>query len=381
MTPIRIGEINSYGFAALGEFTRSYRRGIELTVEEINGRGGAAGRPIEVIFRDDRRDKAEAVRHATELLVDEKVDLLAGTFASDMALAVAGIASRHRKVFLAGEPRADALVWSAGSRYVFRIRTSQHMMASVLVERCIGRPERRWATISPAYPGQGTRMVDVFRRVLSARMPDVEWVGATHFPLGRIDARAAVDELSAANPEAIFAVVYGDDLAAFIRESHARGYFKGRLTVSPFAGDPEYIGSLASFPCENWITLGYPDDDERPGPAAFRAAYSRRFGEPPTLGSLIGCLLIQTAAAGLDRAGSADAEALIRALRGMSFESAIGPLAIRAGDHQSTMGAWVGRLSSADGRNRLGDWTFVDGAALLPSEAEGAAMRPSGAND
>ena len=44
MTPIRIGEINSYGFTALGKFTHSYRRGIELAVDEVNARGGAAGR-------------------------------------------------------------------------------------------------------------------------------------------------------------------------------------------------------------------------------------------------------------------------------------------------------------------------------------------------
>ncbi|MGE0803785.1 MAG: ABC transporter substrate-binding protein, partial [Lautropia sp.] len=110
MTPIRIGVINSYSFTALREFTQSYRHGIELAVDEVNARGGAAGRPLEMVFRDDARDRQEAARQATDLLVNEKVDLLAGTFASDMALTVAGIASAHRKVFLAGEPRADALV-------------------------------------------------------------------------------------------------------------------------------------------------------------------------------------------------------------------------------------------------------------------------------
>jgi branched-chain amino acid transport system substrate-binding protein len=379
--PIKIGEINSYGFAALGEFTRGYRRGIELAINIVNNSGGAAGRPLEVIFRDDRRDKEEAARQARDLLENEKVDLLAGTFASDIATIVGEIASAHRRIFVAGEPRGDALVWSAGSRYVFRIRTSQYTMASVLVDSVMGHDARRWATISPGYPGQGVRMADVFRRVLSDSMPDVQWVGAIHFPLGNIDPAAAVSELAALDPEALFAVVYGDDLAVFMHELNARKSSRKRLILSPFAGDPEYIGSLNIDVHDDWITLGYPaTEDLRPAPAAFATAYHRQYGEAPQFGSLIGYLVIQTIAAAINKAGSTDTEALIQALRGLSFDSAIGPMKIRAGDHQSTMGAWIGKLGFENGRNHLANWKFVDGSDFLPSEAESAAMRPVEAN-
>ena len=61
--PIRIGEINSYsGIGA--PFTGPYKLGAEMAVEEINARGGVLGRKLEVIFRDDKGQPAEAVKQA-----------------------------------------------------------------------------------------------------------------------------------------------------------------------------------------------------------------------------------------------------------------------------------------------------------------------------
>jgi branched-chain amino acid transport system substrate-binding protein len=61
--PIKIGDINSYsGIGA--PFTGPYRAGVEMAVEEINAKGGVLGRKIEVLFRDDKGQPAEAVKHA-----------------------------------------------------------------------------------------------------------------------------------------------------------------------------------------------------------------------------------------------------------------------------------------------------------------------------
>src|SRR5439155_860585 len=64
--PIRIGEINS--FSGIGApFTGPYRPAIEMAVEEGNARGGVLGRKVEVLFRDDKGQPAEAGQHAQEL--------------------------------------------------------------------------------------------------------------------------------------------------------------------------------------------------------------------------------------------------------------------------------------------------------------------------
>src|SRR5262249_12066297 len=77
--PIRIGEINS--FSGIGApFTGPYRQAVEMAVEDVNARGGVLGRKVEVLFRDDKGQPAEAVKHAQELVASEKVSLVSGTF-------------------------------------------------------------------------------------------------------------------------------------------------------------------------------------------------------------------------------------------------------------------------------------------------------------
>ena len=77
-TPIRIGEINSY--TAVPAFTLPYREGWELALSQVNAAGGALGRKLEVVSRDDAGRPQDAVRIAGELLNEDKVDLLAGGF-------------------------------------------------------------------------------------------------------------------------------------------------------------------------------------------------------------------------------------------------------------------------------------------------------------
>ena len=93
---IRIGEINSY--KAQPAFLEPYRKGWEMAVSEINEKGGVNGKKIEVISRDDNANPGDAVRVAEELVSKEKVDLIFGSFLSNIGLAQIGRASCRERV-------------------------------------------------------------------------------------------------------------------------------------------------------------------------------------------------------------------------------------------------------------------------------------------
>ncbi|MBL8652933.1 MAG: ABC transporter substrate-binding protein, partial [Alphaproteobacteria bacterium] len=147
--PIRIGEINSYSTQAA--FLGPYRNGWNLALDEANASGGIDGRRLETLFRDDAGKPEDAVRHAGELVAAEKVDLLAGGYLSNIGLAIAGYAKQNKKLYVASEPLTDAIVWSQGNRYTFRLRPSTYMQAAMLVEEAAKLPITRWATIAPNY--------------------------------------------------------------------------------------------------------------------------------------------------------------------------------------------------------------------------------------
>lgn len=373
--PIKIGEINSY--TALAAFTQPYKKGIELALEEINRAGGVLGRPLTVVFRDDGFKPADAARHAEELVTAEKVDLLAGTFSSGTGLAVADYATRQKILFVASEPLSDALVWDKGSRYVFRLRASTAMQAEMLAAEAAKLPATRWATVAPNYE-YGTAFVAAFKQALSTKRPDVQWVGEQWPAQGKLDAGATVEGVEAAKPQAIFNATFGPDLARFVKEGNSRDLFKGRAVVSALTGEPEYLDPLKDETPEGWIVTGYPwSQIDTEAHRAFRTAYEAKFNENPRLGSVVGYTTIQTIAAALKKAGSTETEKLIAAYQGLDFNSPFGPAKFRAGDHQSTMGAFVGKTALKDGRGIMTDWRYIDGASVLPSEEEGRRRRPA----
>src|SRR5258706_5870130 len=79
---IKIGELNSY--KVFPAFLEPYKKGWQLALDEINAAGGANGRKLEVISREDGGSTGDAVRVAEELLAREKVEILMGTFASNV---------------------------------------------------------------------------------------------------------------------------------------------------------------------------------------------------------------------------------------------------------------------------------------------------------
>jgi branched-chain amino acid transport system substrate-binding protein len=122
---LSIGEINSY--SALPSFTEPYRKGWQMAVDEVNLAGGIDGKKLVVVSKDDAGKPAEAVTAANELVSRDHVVMLAGGFFSNVGLALADFAKQKKLFYLAGEPLTDALVWSAGNRYTFRLRPSNYM--------------------------------------------------------------------------------------------------------------------------------------------------------------------------------------------------------------------------------------------------------------
>ena len=56
--------------------------------------------------------------------------------------------------------------------------------------------------------------------------------------------------------------------------------------------------------------------------------------------------------------------------------SPFGPVTFRAIDHQSTLGAYVGRTAVKDGKGTMVDWKYADGKNYQPDDAVVRTLRP-----
>ncbi len=371
--PLRIGELNSY--KTFPAFLEPYKKGWQLALEEVNAAGGVNGRPLEVVSREDGGTPGEAVRVAEELITRERVALLMGTFASHVGLAVSNLAARRNVVFVAAEPLTDKIVWENGNRYTFRLRPSTYMQVAMLVPEATRLKQRRWAMVYPNYE-YGQSAAASFRQLLGAAQPGVQFVAEQAPPLGRIDAGATVQALADARPDAIFSALFATDLQKFVREGNLRGLFRDTPVFNLLAGEPEYLDTLKDETPEGWWVTGYPwRQIDTPEHRAFLDAYRARWQDYPRLGSVVGYAALHSAASALKAAASTDSEKLIAALKGLRLSTPFGPIRYRAIDHQSTMGAYVGRLARRDGEGVMVDWRYADGADFLPPDAVVRALR------
>jgi branched-chain amino acid transport system substrate-binding protein len=370
---IKIGELNSY--KAQPAFLEPYKKGMELAVEEINAAGGVNGKKIELITRDDNANPGDAVRVAEELISREKIDVLAGTFLSNTGLAVTDFAKQKKFFFLAGEPLTDKIIWGSGNKYTFRLRPGTHMQAAMLVPEAVKLKKKRWAIVYPNYE-YGQSAVAAFKQLLKAAQPDVEFVTEQASPLGKLDAGSVVQALADAKPDAIFNVLFGADLSKFVREGNTRGLFQGREVVSVLTGEPEYLDPLRDEAPNGWIVTGYPwYGIQTPEHKAFFLAYHGKYKDYPRLGSVVGYTMIKSIAAGLKKAKSSETDKLVAAFKGLQLESPFGKITYRAQDHQSTMGAFVGKTKNEGGKGVMVDYVYLDGAKYLPSDAEVKKLR------
>jgi len=301
---IKVGELNSY--KVFPAFLEPYKKGWELALEEINARGGINGRRLEVVSRDDGGTPGDAVRVAEELISRERADVLMGTFASNVGLAVANLAQQRKIVFLAAEPLTDKIVWENGNAYTFRLRPSTYMQVAMLVPEAARLNKKRWAIVYPNYE-YGQSATESFKKLLKAAQPDVEFVAEQAPPLGKIDAGAVAQALADARPDAIFSSLFAADLQKFVREGNTRGLFANRAVFNLLGGEPEYLDPLKDETPEGWWVTGYPwQDIQTAGHKRFRDAYQKRWNDYPRQGSVVGYTALHAIAEGVRKAGSLD---------------------------------------------------------------------------
>ena len=294
--------------------------------------------------------------------------------------AVTEFAGKKQVFFLAAEPLTDKITWQNGNKYTFRLRATTYMQVAMLMPAATEAKKKRWALVYPNFE-YGQSAAENFKTLLKKAQPDVEFVTEQAPPLGKIDAGAVAQAIDDAKPDAIFNVLFGGDLAKFVREGNTRGVFKNRTVVSLLSGEPEYLDPLKDEAPVGWTVTGYPwDKIKTPAHQAFVAAYQKKFNDYPRLGSVVGYVTIKSIAAGIAKAKSTDTEKLVEAVKDLKVDSPFGPFVYRASDHQATMGAYVGKITLENGKGTMADFKYVDGTSVLPSDAEVKKLRPTETN-
>jgi branched-chain amino acid transport system substrate-binding protein len=238
----------------------------------------------------------------------------------------------------------------------------------MLAERAAKQKKIHWANVGPNYEWGHTNW-DAFKEGLKHYEPDAQFVAEQWPKVNNLNAGEVVQSLLEANPDAIYTSLFGNDLAEFIREGTKRHLFDNRLVVSLSAGMIQIQDLMKNELPEGWLVLAYPFPEiNTPEMKKFVTSYEARYHEAPDFPSVYGYVWVYFLKDLITAAGSVDPDLLKQKLPGFSFKSILGPLTIRAIDHQSTMGAWIGTTALRQGKPTVIDWTYVAPEPYFPTD-------------
>jgi branched-chain amino acid transport system substrate-binding protein len=325
-------------------------KGAQMYVSEVNAKGGVLGRKLELIARDTKGNADEAVRVSRELILRENVDFLVGTLTSAEGPAVSVVAKENKIVFIAAIPKTDQLTAPDKLHpYVFRVAATTTTEGRSAAEVVAKWPVTRVATISPDY-AYGQDVTKAFVEHVKKLKPSIEIVDQQWPKLGEADYTPFINAQMAKKPEAVFSSLWGGHFVTFAKQAKPLGYFdaiKYNFMGVGEAGSPESTKAMGKdYPVGIWGN-SYDAFYWDAGPAAHKD-YTARLAkflndQQPSSWPIQGYIGMQFLVEAINKAKSTDSDKVSAALRGLTANTPVGPMTIRANDHNATRGQIYGR--------------------------------------
>ncbi len=338
--PIKIGyqAVLSGTLAGYGEF---HKMGVQMALEEINGKGGIAGVPVEVDIRDSTTKPEEAIKNCRYFADSWGADFLAGIDSSGQALAVAPIMQQLDKVLVvthaATEKLTEDWVFKKGVRQIFRICTPTYQDGNAAAFVAKDLPATKWATISPKYE-YGFTCWKMFQETLGKLKPGTTFETESFAPFGTTDFRSHINTILDAKPDGLYSTEWAGELITFVKQAREAGLFeKVKHVMFPVGAAMDVLeGTGKDMPDGVWISgryfFLYPDDKTN---NEWVARFHKRWNHYPAYVSETGYSSLYALKAAVEKAGSKDTKAVIQALEGMEMDSPAGHRVFRKEDHQA----------------------------------------------
>jgi branched-chain amino acid transport system substrate-binding protein len=339
---IKVGIVDTFTGPATA-YTMDVLDGFKLAIEKFNAKGGVLGRKIEYFTRDEKFKPDIGLAMAKELVLKERVNVLMGTINSGTALAVSDFAKKEKIPFFVTYAKSEKIIGEAGHRYVFNMNENTEMAGRAAAVALAKKPFVKYWIAGDDYE-YGHAIADAVFKNLQKLNPKVQKIGESWWKVGEADFTPYITQIMGAKPDFLIVATGGSGMVNFQKAAKATGlsqkipfyqHTANELgTLMPQGKDaPEGVYGTANY------LFYFPDT---PANKAFADEFMKVYKRYPKASALVGYMTGQFIAEGFKKAGKVDTEALIKALEGMRLDSPVGPLAIRACDHQLELPTYFG---------------------------------------
>jgi branched-chain amino acid transport system substrate-binding protein len=342
---VKIGVIAAYS-GQFADTANQIDNGIKLYMKQHGDK--VAGKKIEIIRKDTGGPNPDvAKRLAQELVVRDKVDILAGFTLTPEALGAASVSAEAKKLMM--DMNAATSVVTEKSPYIVRSSLTLPQIASTAGKWLAtkGGVKKAYTMVSDFGPGRDAEQW--FQSAFKAAGGEI--VGSVRMPIANPDFSAFIQKAKDLNPESIFVFVPGGAQPAAIGKAFAERQIdpnKVKIMSTGEAVDEQAIKAMGDISLGRLSAWHYDYNLKSKTNEAFVKAFNAEFKRNPdffAVGGYDGMHLIYEALK--KTKGKADGDSLVGAIKGMKWDSPRGPAMIDPATRDIVQDVYIRKVEKA----------------------------------
>ncbi|OYU87930.1 MAG: ABC transporter substrate-binding protein [Bradyrhizobiaceae bacterium PARB1] len=306
-----------------------------------------AGKKVEVILKDDAALPDNTKRLAQELIVNDKVNIIAGFGVTPAALAAAPLATQAKvpEIVMA----AGTSIITERSPYITRTSFTLAQSSTIIGDWAAKNGIKKVATLTSDY-APGNDALAAFKEHFTAGGGSV--VEEVKVPLANPDFAPFLQRMKDAKPDAIFVFVPAGQGGNFMKQYAERGLDKSGIKVIGPGDvmDDDLLNGMGDAALGAVTAHIYSAAHPSAMNKAFVTDYKKAFGTRPgfmAVGGWDGIHLVYEALK--KTGGKADGDSLMAAMKGMKWESPRGPISIDPETRDIVQNVYIREVKKVDG--------------------------------
>ena len=363
-------------FANVGELMLNH---IQFAVEDINAKGGVNKVPLQLLQFDSKLSAQES-QSALQAAIDQGARaIITGGSGSSVVTALVQSAARHnqrnpgKEVMVLNHSSIDPeLTGKACNFWHFMFDANTAMRMKAISDYIKTEPSIQKVYLLNQDYAHGKQWAAYGRSMVGAARPDIQFVGETLHPIGKVkDFAPYVSKVKASGADTIISGNWGQDMALLLKAAgdagldyryfnHSAGGVPGTVLAVSQAGK----GQLT------WVAEWHPGQANRPAADAQAKAYKAKMGKD-FLSPRID-ITVRFLAAAMQKSQSTDPLKVATAMENMVLDTSIGKVRMRGQDHQLLLPQVVNTIAPVDGKRVTAGWEGTQWGfrtdAVIPAE-------------
>ncbi|MER1968269.1 ABC transporter substrate-binding protein [Castellaniella sp. GW247-6E4] len=322
--------------------------GVNLYVQQHGDT--VAGRKVVLIVKDDTGiNPAITKRQAQELLIKDKVDVLAGFGLTPGAFAAAPLAQETKTPMVVMNAATSAI--TTKSDYITRTSTTLPQVAAPMATWAKDNGVQKVYVIVADY-GPGHDAAAQFKKTFTAAGGEI--IGELHTPLTKPDFAPFLQKIKDAKPDALFLFIpNGDQGVAFAKGYKERGLDQAgiKLLATGDIATEDMIDAMGDSALGILTSYYYAQAHDSPENKAYVAAYAKAYPKVrPNMISVAGYDGMHLIYEALKKTGGdASGDKFMAAVKGMSWMSPRGPIMIDPATRDIVQNVYIRKVERVDG--------------------------------